>query len=257
MIGLMLVCLLVTQYFVQRLVLFIGYLEGMELPETRIFRWGNPRRTVKAWTSPKSAESGKYYVYFHGNAEQARSSAMFHALYDHLVSNGWNIVMPEYPGFQPADGERRTIPPSPQETLDDCAATVERFCDLTHPNLKLVFHGRSLGGALAAQLAQKYPVKGLILESTFPNLACVVQNFTGLRLPKWLLCHELDTYRCLRSLPRRCQTLKLHGLHDELVPVMDAVQMEDVVVLPCGHNDMHMVPQYAMYLTTFITSLDS
>ena len=101
-----------------------------------------------------------------------------------------------------------------------------------------MYHGRSLGGGVAAALATERPPAALVLESTFTSLAALART-RG--LPESLCRHPFRTDRALPGLQR--PVLVLHGRDDELIPPAHGRELHALapgstyVELPGGHND--------------------
>ena len=106
-------------------------------------------------------------IYFHGNAGnmgfRLKNAAMMYA------ACGINVLMVDYRGYGSSTG-------SPSEKgLNLDAEAVLNFAK-SHPKLKnslMVPFGRSLGGAVALQLARARPndIAGVILENTFLSIS--------------------------------------------------------------------------------------
>lgn len=80
----------------------------------------------------------------------------------------------------------------------------------------IFIYGRSLGGAVALQAAAKFPIRGLILESTFTSILAV-----GMRNYPWLLprvtCRH--PYRSdLRITAVKAPVIMAHSPDDEVIP---------------------------------------
>lgn len=107
------------------------------------------------------------------------------------------------------------------------------------PPERIVLHGRSLGGAVAADLASRVPVAGLVLESTFASSAALVFSFP---------IFPFEPFPVAKKVARAtCPTLQLHGSRDTVVPPWHARHLHDasaarskrlVVVEGAGHDDV-------------------
>jgi fermentation-respiration switch protein FrsA (DUF1100 family) len=123
---------------------------------------------------------------------------------------GVSVFLPEYRGYGHSAGK-----PSEAEIADDMV----RFYDLlircadVDPS-RVVFHGRSVGGGVAADLATRRVPAALILESTFASIARMAIKFGA---PPFLLRHPFHTDRAVEALD--APTLIFHGTRDTVVPV--------------------------------------
>lgn len=112
---------------------------------------------------------------------------------------------------------------------------------------RIVFFGRSLGAAVAGELATQQPAAGLILESPFPSVEAVTKfHYGGLPL-HWLLGAE---FRLIDRLPQlSLPKLIIHGDRDDIIPieigrrVYDAAKppKEWYVIHGADHNNTYQV----------------
>lgn len=112
---------------------------------------------------------------------------------------------------------------------------------------RLIVFGRSLGAAVAGDLASHKPAAGLVLESSFPSIESVAKiHYGGLPL-HWLLGAEFRLIDRLHdlSLPK----LIIHGDQDDIIPLSLGRQVFDAapspktfhVVAGAGHNNTYLV----------------
>jgi fermentation-respiration switch protein FrsA (DUF1100 family) len=82
---------------------------------------------------------------------------------------------------------------------------------------RMVLFGRSLGGAVAGELAAQKPAAGLILESSFPSIEAVAKFHYGGLPVHWLLGADFKLIDRLPhlSLPK----LIIHGDKDDIIPL--------------------------------------
>jgi len=112
---------------------------------------------------------------------------------------------------------------------------------------RLILFGRSLGAAVAGELAAQRPAAGLILESPFPSIEAVAKHHYGGLPVHWLLGAEfrLIDRLPLLSLPK----LIIHGDRDDIIPielgrqVFEAAQppKEWYVIRGADHNNTYQV----------------
>ena len=106
-------------------------------------------------------------VYFHGNQETADE---WWELGNWLNNEfGWKIVLAEYPGYGLS---KAAIPDSENELFAMGSRVIKAVRESrTLAQKPLVVWGRSLGGALAANLASSSTVDGVLLDSTMADAA--------------------------------------------------------------------------------------
>ena len=197
---------------------------------------------VEAWFVPGlgvSAERpGPLVVFAHGNAELIEHAEPALRRYRQL---GVSVLLGEYRGYGRSAGS-----PSEAGIVEDMAALWDRVT--ARPEVdreRVVFHGRSLGAAVACSLARQRPPRALILESAFTSTAAMAH---GLLAPGFLVRDQYDNLGLLRSFA--APVLILHGRYDATVPfshaqeLAAAAQQATLVEYDCGHNDLPSDPEH-------------
>lgn len=117
---------------------------------------------LNAWyASPK--EGKPVVLYCHGMAEHI---AFMQDPYKVLTDNGYGVFAPEYRGHGKSDGK-----PSECGIYSDVAFAVEFL--KKEKGLReedIVIWGRSMGGAVAVDVATKYNFRAVVMESTFTTI---------------------------------------------------------------------------------------
>lgn len=167
--------------------------------------------TLDGWHVPVATEREKrgLVLFFHGNAGNIGHRLdylhMFHGL-------GLATLIIDYRGYGRSSG----TPSEEGSYLDAEAAWQHATKVLGFTPGRIVIFGESLGGAVAAQLAEGHRPGALILTSTFtsvPNL--------GAELYPWLPVRLLARirYDTLARLPRiDCPLLVVHSRDDDVIP---------------------------------------
>ncbi len=123
----------------------------------------------------------------------------------------------------------------------------------------LVLFGRSLGTALAVDLAARLPCRSLIIESPFTNSSDMAKLF----LPFMFDWRPRVPYDNLGKIDKiKAPLLIIHGSEDEIIPVSmsrrlfaAAREPKELYIIPgAHHNDTYLVggPAYFDRLTRFI-----
>lgn len=162
----------------------------------------------------------------------------------YLHGQGLSVFLFDYRGY----GRSQSLRPSEAGLYQDALGAYDYLTRrrMIRPE-RLVIFGRSLGGAVAAELAAQKPAAGLILESAFPSIESVAKfHYGGLPL-HWLLGAEfrLIDRLPLLSLPK----LMIHGDRDQLIPLELGRQVfetarapKSLYVIPgADHNDTYHV----------------
>lgn len=179
----------------------------------------------------RSAESpGGAVVFFHGNAELIDSNS---ARMQSYVRAGVSVLLVEYRGYGRSDGR-----PSQRGIVEDSASFLDWLIARPEVNAsRIVYHGRSLGGGVAVQLAARREPAAMVLESTFTSIPDVV----GVPLVGLIVRHPFRSADVIGDL--ECPILLLHGADDTLIPkehsegLANLARDSRLVILPGGHND--------------------
>jgi fermentation-respiration switch protein FrsA (DUF1100 family) len=180
-------------------------------------------------TNPRATHT---ILFSHGNAENIGQDLPFlRAMRD----VGFNVLAYDYSGYGLSTG--RPSERAAYADIDAAYGYLTRTAGV--PPERIILHGRSLGGAVSADLASRRPVGGLVLESTFTTAAQVV------RVPV-----PVDRFRTIHKLPRiTAPVLVMHGTDDRLVAFSHGRRLYEAVRGPrhrfwvqgAGHNDLAWV----------------
>lgn len=180
-------------------------------------------------------------VFFHGNAELIDHQSAIIDLYHGL---GMHVLLIEYRGYGHSDGT-----PSEDHIVADSVAVLADVLKRGDVHAtKLVLHGRSIGGGLAAQVALQTRPAALIVESTFTSVSGMAMRYG---VPPFIVTSPLRSEQALKQLD--LPTLIMHGEHDTIVPVSHAHTLDDaandstLVMFDAGHNDLPNGLETAMY----------
>jgi fermentation-respiration switch protein FrsA (DUF1100 family) len=195
----------------------------------------------------------RYTILFsHGNAENIVQGMDF---LQAMRDAGFSVLAYDYSGYGLSTGR-----PSERAAYLDAEAA---YTYLTGPAgvapERIVLHGRSLGGAVAAELAVRKPVAGLVLESTFTSVFRVVRPYPIL---------PFDRFRTDARLPRvTVPVLVIHGTEDEVIGFWHGQRLYALAPEPkqrlwvqgATHNDLAWVAgeRYWAALRRFAESLDA
>lgn len=189
-------------------------------------------------------------LYSHGNAEDLGTD--LNALKD-LRDLGFSVFAYDYNGYGTSVG-------TPSES--DAYMDVNAAYDYVTGTLKvaperIIAYGRSLGGAMAVDLASRKPLAGLVIESSFVTAFRVVT-----RVPLF----PFDKFRSIDKLKDvHCPVLVIHGKSDGVIPFWHGEKLYQQANEPkmslwingAGHNDLLEVAgeKYDIALRKFRDSL--
>lgn len=198
-------------------------------------------------------------LFLHGNAGNISHRGATLSL---LATLGLHVLLIDYRGYGASTGE-----PSEAGLYTDAEAawrwlTVEQRI----PAAEIVLFGRSLGGAVAVELAARVgaaqPPAGLIIESGFDRLASLARVHYPLLAR--LIPLRLRFPAAERIGAVACPVLILHSPDDEIAPIDSArrlfaaaPQPKTFVPLEGGHNDafLRSQPGYQRALAAFLSGL--
>ena len=164
--------------------------------------------TVHGWFVPAPGARGTV-IFCHGNGGNiSHRIEAFWRWHDY----GLNVCMFDYRGYGHSTGK-----PSEAGTYRDAEA-VWTWVTATKgvaPERVVVF-GESLGGGVAAWLAEHHPPAALILESTFTSIPDMAAHLYPYLPTRWLCRIHYNTLARLASI--HCPVLVAHSPDDDMVP---------------------------------------
>jgi len=148
-------------------------------------------------------------LYFPGNAETVAGNIALHRL---LLHHDWDVAALAYRGYPGSEGS-----PSEAGLVMDAQALWDWALDEGYEPDSIVLHGRSLGGGVAAHLAERENPAGLVLESSFRSLREVARRFAPLHPVDWMIRHPFDTEQ--RAPLLGVPTFIVHSQADRVIPL--------------------------------------
>lgn len=195
---------------------------------------------IKLTTSNGEKISAKFFknekaeftiLYSHGNAEDIFTSTPF---FEKLSAAGFNVLAYDYRGYGTSEGI-----PSEKNSYEDIETAYNYLVNEQKiaPE-QIITHGRSLGGAIAVDLASRKKCGGLIVESSFVSAFRVM---TGISV------YPFDKFESINKIGEvKCPILFIHGTNDTLIPFWHGQKLFETANDPktffavenAGHNDV-------------------
>jgi fermentation-respiration switch protein FrsA (DUF1100 family) len=210
---------------------------------------------LHGWFIPHQG-AGATLVWFHGNAGNISDRLLnIKLLHDRIKIN---IFIFDYRGYGRSEG---TI--SEKGTYFDGEAAIKYLLGRDDAAARrLILFGRSLGAAVAAEMATRFNTLGLILESPFVSIREMARAIFPSLPIAWLLRTRYDTIEKVRLV--KTPILVLHGDRDATVPFAQGKKVFEVASEPkrfhrivgASHNDTFVVggEEYYGALREFIES---
>lgn len=195
----------------------------------------------------------RYTILFsHGNAEDIGTSLPF---LESIKATGFSIFTYDYRGYGTSTGNA-----TEETSYQDAEAAFDYLVNnLSVPTNRIIVLGRSLGGAVAVDLAQRRQVGGLIIESSFVSAYRVLT-----KIPVF----PFDKFKSLSKIKKiNCPVLVIHGTKDEIIPFWHGErlfqeveeQKQSLWVEGADHNNLfaRAEERYKQALVEFVTLIEN
>ena len=194
-------------------------------------------------------EAAYTILFSHGNAEDLGTLA---SELENMKAWGFSVMAYDYHGYGTSGGK-----PTEQNSYEDIDAAYDYLTQtLKIEPARIIAHGRSLGGAVAIDLASRRPLGGLIVESSFVSAFRVVTGYRILPFDKFRNADKIKQVRC--------PLLVIHGRQDEIVSFWHGARLFELATEPkmnlwvdeAGHNNLKRVAG-GRYVQTMLAFRDS
>jgi fermentation-respiration switch protein FrsA (DUF1100 family) len=230
----------------------IGDPADFALPFDDVYFTASDGVRLHGWFVP--GDSDATWLWCHGNAGNISYRLdNLRLLHDELRVS---VFIFDYRGYGRSQGS-----PSEQGTYRDAEAALAYV--LSRPDVdpeRIVYFGRSLGAAVAVELATRRPPFALILESPLPSIAELARHHYPLLPVGGLMRTKYDSLSKIAKV--RVPLLVLHGDWDDVVPFESGRKLFEAANEPkrfytirgAGHNDTYVVggQEYFRALREFV-----
>jgi len=192
-------------------------------------------------------------LYIHGNAGNIthRAAVLRRLQSEHHAS----VLIFDYRGYGRSEGV-----PTIKGAIDDATAARSELARLaTIDESDVVIMGRSLGGAIAIQLAAEEECRGLILESTFSSLKSLAKRYfpgSAALVPE----NNLNSAAAIKK--HKGPLLQSHGERDTIIPFASGIELfeaankpKQFIRIPNANHNHPQSPAYYKSLDAFLRNL--
>lgn len=190
-------------------------------------------------------------VYYHGNADNLQRWGQHAA---DFTKNGYHVLMYDYRGFGKTKGKIVE-----KQWFAD-GQKVFKWAKNRYDLIKIIVYGRSLGTALASQIATKYAVKQLILETPYTQMSHVAKSYLPV-YPIDLMCNY--HFNNAQNMPNLKANYHIfHGTADAVVPFEQGKKLcllagdptlRNLTIIPRGgHKNLATFKQYHRSLDSLL-----
>lgn len=157
-------------------------------------------------------------IYFHGNtgniATQSRHIPIF-------IKHNYDVLMMDYPGFGKSGGTDSEL------DLYNEALITYQLAKNYFPSDSIIIYGRSLGTAMAAELASGHPCKMLILESPFYSLDDLARRYFPFYPVRFLLRYHFPIHHFVQRV--KSPVVIFHSKNDRIVRYKESAKLKPLL----------------------------
>ena len=206
-----------------------------DLPIPSAASAASARQSIHAWWWPSTRAHAPAVLYLHGSRWNL-TGQLFRIRQLHEL--GFSVFAIDYRGFGKSEGDA----PSETAVYEDARVGWDAMAKLEPDARRRFIYGHSLGGAIAVDLAAslsrqaeksavEQPARGLVVESSFTNLADIARAFSYSWVPmQLLLSQKFDALDKIADV--RMPVIVLHGASDRYVPVDLGRKLYDAASAP-------------------------
>lgn len=193
---------------------------------------------MDAWFQPPKESNGKVIIFFPGNAETLPSEAYMAQFF---LPHGYGMYLCAYPGYGLNPGK-----PSEESLYENARAGFRWLKEQGYKDEDIIIFGESLGAGVGVQMALEFPVKAMVLASSFTDIPEVLES-RHMDLPKSVM--EKERYDNLSKIRRvKAHLLIVHGELDTLIPIAIARKLfnaanepkEFMMIKGSDHNELFL-----------------
>lgn len=157
-------------------------------------------------------------IYYHGNRENVERYAPF---VNNFTRHGYEVWMPDYPGFGKTTGERN------EKKLYEQAYQVKRLVESRYRNDSIILYGKSFGTGIAAYVASISQSKQLILETPYYSIPSLFSTYAFIYPTSYMSDYKIPTAEYLLDV--KAPVTIFHGTSDGVIPYRCAAKLKNML----------------------------
>jgi uncharacterized protein len=157
-------------------------------------------------------------LYFHGNKQNLVRYAKFVNIF---TRNGYQVWMPDYPGFGKSTGERT------EKKLYEQAEQVYKMAASKFSSGNIIIYGKSLGTGIASYVASKNANKKLILETPYYSIPSLFSCYAPIYPTLRMSTYKIPIHEYLQNV--QSPITIFHGTNDGVIPYRNAKRLKNVI----------------------------
>jgi len=198
---------------------------------------------------PKDPVRKGVVLYFHGNMRNIDHYAKFA---DNFTNRGYEVWMPDYPGFGKTTGTLT------EQKLYDQALLVYKLAHTKFKADSIIIYGRSFGTGIASQLATMIDCKSLILETPYYNIPALYSYYLPVYPASLMSKFKLPVNEYVKE--ATMPVIIFHGTNDDIIPYTVAKKLkrslksaDEFITIEKGkHNNLSDFPLYQHKLDSLL-----
>jgi fermentation-respiration switch protein FrsA (DUF1100 family) len=205
---------------------------------------------LTAWYAPATSKPFTI-IFFHGNGDSLYSAS---PVADPYTDAGYGFLLVEYRGYSGLPGK-----PSEAGLYADGRACIHALMERGVKSENILLFGHSLGTGIAVQMAEEFPVGGVMLLAPYLSIAKMAQMDFPIFPAKWIVLDRYDNEKKIAKV--HVPVLIVNGANDRVIPPSQGKQLYELANEPrkfdslpdCGHNNAF--DEFAVISLDWITRL--
>lgn len=198
---------------------------------------------------PDKAASRGIVLYFHGNKGNINRFAKFA---DNFTKNGYEVWMPDYPGYGKSIGARN------EKILYQQAELIYVMATAKYKKENIVIYGKSLGTGIASYLASVKVCRQLILETPYYGIPDLFAYYAPIYPTKLMVQYVFPIHQYVQKI--KVPISVFHGTNDGVIPYRCAFKLhpllkptDQFISIPYGtHNNLNNFPLFHQKLDSLL-----